>query len=361
MLYSIQYLRAVAAIFIILFHLSGHRDGAGAPVFSFSVGPAGVDIFFVISGFVMWVTTARSSPSPPEFARRRVVRIAPLYWLVTITMFVMPSISGTIAGATIPQVDHLIASLLFLPYPYPANTSQIFPVYVPGWTINYEMFFYALFAVALFIKQPAFRLLGLIAPLVALVIFGHATGATGIIGWYTEPMILEFAAGALIGAWFISERKPLSAPAALLLFVGGWLCLFLLAGSGPHGLSAGGSAALIIIGAISLERAGFVPCSVPLKFLGDASYAMYLTHLFSLGIFAVAWSRFGPGPTPFDNHAFAYVVLALIASIGFAALVHVWIEKPLSGLANRLTLRFSRQKLPSVQNSPHAEETRKTL
>src|SRR5262245_37349739 len=135
MLYSIQYLRAIAATMVAAYHASLELP-AGSALHGLLKGQAGVDIFFVISGFLMWQTTSRPvPPSPSEFMRKRLRRIVPLYWIVTLAMFVMPAISGTIAGSTVYDPMHLVASLLFIPYPYPADPSAYFPVYVPGWTI----------------------------------------------------------------------------------------------------------------------------------------------------------------------------------------------------------------------------------
>jgi exopolysaccharide production protein ExoZ len=77
-LYSIQYLRAVASLSVLAFHLTDRYGGS--PL----VGSSGVDIFFVISGFIMWVTTADRQVTPAEFAKRRIVRIVPNYWIATV-------------------------------------------------------------------------------------------------------------------------------------------------------------------------------------------------------------------------------------------------------------------------------------
>src|SRR5246127_1178159 len=86
---SIQYLRGIAAFAVVCFHAFQWTNVAGLTPTDFPTGAAGVDVFFVISGFVMWVTTDRDPPKPLEFLRRRAVRILPPYWLFTLLAAVL--------------------------------------------------------------------------------------------------------------------------------------------------------------------------------------------------------------------------------------------------------------------------------
>src|ERR1700683_54314 len=139
MILNVQYLRAIAALFVVYFHARitlRYSLGSDSPGSVF--GGVGVDIFFVISGFIMWQIGAAKLLPAAEFLKKRLTRIVPMYWIVTFCMFPMPAISGTIAEGNVIDFKQLIASLLFVPWP-----SQTFaPVYPPGWTLNYEMFFY---------------------------------------------------------------------------------------------------------------------------------------------------------------------------------------------------------------------------
>ena len=115
------------------------------------LGQAGVDVFFVISGFIMWMVTAEPV-GPAQFLWHRVVRIVPLYWIATLIM----------AAHRSSSVSDTVNSLLF--WPYRDANDELWPVLVQGWTLNFEMFFYLLFAAALIIPRR-FQLLSLTAVL----------------------------------------------------------------------------------------------------------------------------------------------------------------------------------------------------
>ena len=162
-LFGIQYLRAVAALAVVVFH-AAERSGL-----NFVVGAAGVDIFFVISGFVMWTLAATRPVSTWAFYRDRLLRIAPLYWIVTLVMAV-----GALAGL-FPRIrltaDHVIASLAFVPHRSPSN-GEIWPLLTQGWTLNLEMFFYLIFGLILFLPRER-RLAMLTTTFVGLVLAGR--------------------------------------------------------------------------------------------------------------------------------------------------------------------------------------------
>lgn len=333
MLYSIQYLRAIAASLVALFHLSIHLTSTYG-IAAFHKGGVGVDIFFVISGFLMWQTTAKTvSPTPAEFFNLRLTRIAPLYWLATLAMFIMPAISKSIAGGTTADPWHLAASLVFVAYPYPADPTVYFPVYVPGWTINYEMFFYVLFALCLFVQGTGTRLVAILGILLGFVLTGRILNPTGALHFYTSPILLEFAAGVLIGAFYASGRSvPFAVAAGAVL--AGLLGFYMAPAYTPHREIVWGiPAALILLGAVYLERLGFVGKIKALKVFGDASYAFYLTHIFSIAIVGILWNVLALWTPSFGGVAF--VIVAFGASSLVAIIVHLYVEKPLLAMARR--------------------------
>lgn len=271
---SIQYLRGIAAFGVLIFHAAERAGGA------FGVGAAGVDVFFVISGFIMWVVTCRRPPTPGQFLWKRVQRIVPLYWAVTL---VTAAVAVLIPGAfPVMQVtaETLVKSLLFVPHRDPQGL--IAPLIVPGWTLNYEMFFYLVFAVGL-LAPARLRPWLISAALVALVaVRPLLDGQNPLVATYTDPILLEFAAGIWLGkAW--SERRLPGAALGWSLFTLG-LALFAagaVAGvdiAGARVLLWGVPAFLLVAGAVSVERAGSVPSLPPLRILGDASYSLYLVH-----------------------------------------------------------------------------------
>lgn len=270
-LLSIQYLRAIAAIGVLIFH-AAERAGVG-----FGPGAAGVDIFFVISGFIMWVITGERATTPSAFLARRAARIIPLYWLVTLavagTAVVAPSAFPHLA----PTSDHVLKSLLF--YPHADPHGDIAPLIVPGWTLDYEMFFYLVFAACLLLAGRL-RALGLTIVLGLLVLSGYVIRpANPALATYSNPLLLEFLCGVWLGkAWVrgLRLRRDVGFAAIALGLTG----FAVVAASGidvePVRILVWGTpAVLIVAGAVSLEPVR--EWSVG-KFLGDASYSIYLVH-----------------------------------------------------------------------------------
>ena len=319
---SIQYLRGFAAFGVLVYH-AAERAGSG-----FGLGAAGVDVFFVISGFIMWMVTCRRPPSPQEFLIRRVQRIVPLYWGVTLLVaaiavaapFVFPNMRVT--------PEHLAKSLFFLPH-YDSQ-GLIAPLIVPGWTLNYEMFFYVVFALALLApaRWRPWVITGVLAALVAVRPLGDVTEA--VWATYTNPLLLEFVAGVWLGkAWF-EDRLP-GPRAGWAMIVAGLLGFAAAGFSGvdverARALIWGVPAFLLVSGAISVERHGAVPSMKPLRALGDASYSVYLVH--GLAISAVFRALQMAGVT---NPVLLFAA-SIIAGVAGGMLVYRLVEMPLMQL-----------------------------
>ena len=163
---SIQYLRAVAAISVALYHVLHHWLPHDPHV---GVLMGGVDIFFVISGFVMWGVTAGREGGSRSFFSNRLKRIVPLYWIVTTVMLAILLAKPALVNSRF-DVGHVVTSYLFIPRVHPVS-GTFYPLLIPGWTLNYEMMFYAIFALILFAPMR-FRLLAVVGALVGLVVLG---------------------------------------------------------------------------------------------------------------------------------------------------------------------------------------------
>ncbi|MEG8039988.1 acyltransferase [Sphingomonas sp. LR60] len=162
---NIQYLRAVAALMVVFHHARNPLAGGFNPLLGYTIGEAGVDIFFVISGFIMLTIGVKEQVG--TFISRRLVRIYPLYWIACfLTLFVLIA-----SKKENLFVGHVIKSFLLIPYYNPIHGGEIWPILVPGWTLSYELFFYGIFAIGLVAKKP------LIVPLFLLL----ATVAAGAI------------------------------------------------------------------------------------------------------------------------------------------------------------------------------------
>jgi exopolysaccharide production protein ExoZ len=257
MIFSVQYLRAVAALFVVYFHarlIERYAFGFHDPAAVF--GGAGVDIFFVISGFVMWQIGGAKLLPATNFLKRRLTRIVPMYWIVTLCMFPMPAISRAIAGGNVIDFKQLIASLLFVPWPSHVSPGKFTPVYLAGWTLNYEMFFYLIFAMALLLKDKLKIVASLVCFFSATAFLGWLFNIGGILGVYTGSITLEFVYGLLIG-WLLMSRRP---PPTLVAVAAAVLGMSLLvwfpneqALLFPRFLTWGLPSALILVGVVSLE------------------------------------------------------------------------------------------------------------
>jgi exopolysaccharide production protein ExoZ len=339
-LHGIQYLRAVAALAVVVFHAAERTGG------HFVIGAAGVDVFFVISGFIMWVISARRPTTPVRFLRDRLERIAPVYWIATAIM-----VAGALAGL-FPNLKltlgHVLGSLFFIPHHSPSS-GQIWPVLVQGWTLNYEIFFYVVFAACLLLPSR-FRLAGLTAVLVGLAGEGFIQGSGNpLLATYTNPIILEFLIGALIGKLWLDGRIPSPATGAVLIAAA--LLGFAVVGAthvgfGPQ--SFGPLAAALLIGVLALEKGGAVRRVRPMLYLGDASYSVYLFHTFAISVVAKLAALLSiPATTA--------MLLAVISGVTAGIAAYEMLEKPLIAAVKGLRTGPGRRK--PVQDNPPVPES----
>jgi len=275
-LYSIQYLRAFAAYFVVLFHISASLNSQTGGNVVFAVGAVGVDIFFVLSGFLMAMIVAENHEIDTRFLMRRFLRIAPLYYLVTLVLFTLAVLSPFLVQAGKASFGHLLASLLFVPFP--SASGSVTPILTLGWTLNYEMFFYFLIALTTFLFRD--RTLGLtVIFMVVLVIAGHFADLGPVWDFYTDPIILEFAAGILVYRYIFCDKRPRNSGIFAFLIAGGLLALAIDPQTFPGSerlIRWGMPATLIVTGGIFALNFRIEW----LKKLGDWSYSTYLVHIY---------------------------------------------------------------------------------
>jgi exopolysaccharide production protein ExoZ len=332
-LVSIQYLRGLACLFVVGWHAMGE---VGTATWKFCNG--GIEIFFLISGFVIWTITAAKPTAPGTFLARRFARVIPFYWAVTTVALLILLIAPQLVQTMRFSLPHVIASYLFLPWPSPAPGVDTRPLVIPGWTLNYEMFFYVLAALALCLPKR-WRGVGLVTALIALPLAGRWIGGTSIAAaFYTSPLLVEMGVGVFLA--IVTARRD--APP--------WLALSLLTG-GAGLLIAGGElwdgtntqrlvtlcipAAMILVGAVGLDRAGRMPTWRVPKAIGDASYAIYMIHPLMLSAMVQVWRRLGGAAAP----GWSFVMLSLVACSVVGLAVHLAVEKPMTeALQRRLKL-----------------------
>lgn len=342
MLVSLQYLRALAALLVVYFHatLQYASMGTGETLLP-QFGRAGVDLFFVLSGFVMVASTAGRDMSPGEFWHRRATRVLPLYWGVTLFAVMVAIVVPQAVRSIELTWDHVVASFLFVPWPNPAlpagDPDLLSPVVIPGWTLNYEMFFYALFGLTL-LARPAHRLWWLAAMIAGSILIGRTfDGDYAIAGFYGSTLLLEFLAGALIASAYGALRAPRGWLIAVFALIGLLCALDWWSPPVDRALLLGVPAALVVMGLAVVERNHGVAANRLGLFLGKASYSIYLTHGFTLAGLRVAVAA--SGVRLGEGAEILFVVAALVLSALVGGIVCVAFEMPVTRLAARLTSR----------------------
>ena len=281
----------------------------------------------------MIVTTTAKPLTPWQFFELRIVRVVPLYWVVTILM-IGCAVAAPSAFKTLHFSPIAIAkSLFFVPYHSLSFPDEVWPVLVPGWTLNYEMFFYAVFALTLALPLGV-RLTWLVSVLCTLVIVGRVLQPADPIAFvYTNPLLLEFGLGAIIGYLWVRKAIEIRLPISLgAVAVGLWM---LFKRGDLWGYSQMVGAALTVLGSLNVRIRALQ--SRLLLALGDASYSIYLTHLFTLGVLRVVWAHVIPQVSLFSAMAFMVVALGASSAVGW---VCSWlVEKPLTKVLRRCVSR----------------------
>ncbi len=339
---SLQALRGIAALAVVLFHLRGvELKYLGGPSVLDAVGryaDAGVDLFFVLSGFVMTTICAGRYTRPGEgwrFLIKRAWRVLPLYWLFTTVVlllmaFVPSMVNSSYAGQSV------LASYLLIPH------GQL-PLLTVGWTLVHEAYFYLVFAALVAAVPERFVPACLVA----------WAGLIGAAGWMppgavtpahylvTNPLTYEFIGGALLGLYWrripAQMALPLMASGAVLVVA----AAALLSAAGPPSISVltrvalfGTASVLLVAGAVTREAKGRFSVPAMLIRMGDYSYSLYLSHVFVISAIGRVWAAFAPAPGWLGHVVFVAISTAACCAVG--RLVNVWIERPLLRLPDRV-------------------------
>jgi peptidoglycan/LPS O-acetylase OafA/YrhL len=341
---GIQALRGIAACMVVATHATflWSQDFGGNNNSSFwENGSSGVDIFFVISGFVMAISIKNLTWS--KFIGRRLLRIAPLYWLITsltllklLAIAIHPSLAINATHLHVP-LDYILASFLFIPYRNSVGLIQ--PIVSAGWTLSFEMFFYCLFALALALKVHVVRFLTPTLIILALVGLLH-TGKWPSVTELASPLLLEFLAGVLL-AYAVGFGFRINAAVSSFLGIIGFsgvMTLHIPNFPGGRALAWGASAFLVVQAFVMLEdKLGtFIPRWI-LR-IGDASYSLYLGHML-VGLAAVRIIIMTGIPS--SSEALLAAILIVI-SVATSLPLHSYVEKPLTAWCSRAWSRDAR-------------------
>jgi exopolysaccharide production protein ExoZ len=315
--FVIQVLRAVAAIVVILHHADKQ---------TFSFGSIGVDVFFVVSGFVMIVSTVRLRTQDRAawlFLRKRIIRIVPLYWIFTMAQLVR----DRVVGLHHTKLD-LLCSLLFIPY---RNGRPLQLIYTPicgvGWSLNYEAFFYAAFALCLSLRKSPLWLLPVFAVL-SLIGLHRPEQSIGVLSLFNYRLVL-FASGMVVARLYM--KRLMLPPVVAFIVLGaaiGCIGIWNQDSYFVHMVVWAPSALLGTYALLTFEP--FVSRHMPafLQLLGDASYSIYLSHLVIAFAFLHAVFSVFPRLHVLVSNS-GYTCLRLVVACGIGILIHKKLEQPI--------------------------------
>jgi peptidoglycan/LPS O-acetylase OafA/YrhL len=355
---NLQILRFVAAALVLISHVQHEAlKGTFLDISNYHPWTAiyfagGVDIFFVISGFIMYAIASGDFGRPGaarQFLLRRIARIVPPYWLFTTAMIAAAYIFSDHVTHSALDPAHIAASYLFFPFDNPYG--RAYPVLMLGWTLNYEFYFYMVFGAALLFRKTLGLLLvfGLIGISAA---FGMALMVdTMPFKFWSDPIVYEFLLGILLA---MARERGWRLPQG-----GGWLLIavgvFAMWATMQAGIAAShwnfrvfwmGLPALAICAGVVLQRDNSAqpgPIKRWLVLLGDASYSIYLSHPFALNAVALAWRRTG------WHEPWSYVAVASVVALVAGVAVHLLIEKPMTRYFNRLLSGRHSAPLPAAR------------
>lgn len=341
--YNIQALRGIAALLVVFSHLLiiekkyGGSETILPEVFRFGV--SGVDLFFVISGFIMVTVTKNKFQSVKEssnFILHRITRIYPPYWfysfLVLIVFLVHPEWVNSAQGN---KVDILYSFLLF-----PSDTLPLLNV---GWTLIHEIYFYIVFTIFLLLLSEKYLIHALLLWGIAIALFNLYSEATEpLVLLVTSPLTYEFIAGCFLAIFYRHDKAKIS-NILLILIIGVTIILssyFFMRHFNYYHLTPESWSRALILGTPALIVTYCVLVAGKNKFIfsqwlikiGDASYSIYLTHVLTFSALGRLWSLF-PIDSFLDNLIILPVFVFLACVVGI--LSYRFIEKPVLKLSRK--------------------------
>lgn len=336
----ISFLRCIAAALVVLYHTDLHilRLSGGSHIHAFGFAAAGTDLLFVISGFVMVYITRSGGIGFGAFMLRRLTRIAPLYWLLTMLMLLAFLAAPSLFHSTAFDLSHFVASLAFVPYQHPVLGIPR-PFLFPGWAINHFMFFYALFALfALFLFLPSGRRVWVVSAILVSLAALWTTfyGANPLLDFYGAPIVVDFVVGMAVASAFLEHET--ASPLTIGVMLAGSAALFAVgvvqevSGGNERFLFWGISAGGLLYSLVAIERTWGWRNPGLVHQLGEASFATYLSNLFTLAVVSKGlqatglWAPLGLAGSQ---------VLLVASALAGGQLVHVLAERPLQSLAAR--------------------------
>ncbi len=334
MIVNLQVLRAIAALLVFFHHFIPVIGRVFPDIKKYEGGASGVDIFFVLSGFIMVVTTYNKDVDPFKFLMNRIVRVAPIYWMMTLLIVFIFMFGARPLGVMELQPSYVWKSLFFIPF---ERAGFWEPVLSVGWTLNYEMFFYFVFSILILIRNSQLRVAVLVFLLFSFVASGLMFPLGEYLKYYSSPVILDFAFGAAFGAFFCGLRNDSISvgPRGAWLLIAMGVVVIIGTSSGfslynnniLRPMTWGIAGMLLVSGCVFLERNGYVAKNGFLLSLGNASYSIYLVHnlMIQISMKAVAMTGLSGLASLLIT---AFLALALTIVFGLAS--YRFIEAPIN-------------------------------
>ena len=352
-LQSLQVLRFMAASLVLVGHVQHEVadlkiSGSGTfQEFTPVVWGAGVDIFFVISGFIIYLLTHKHFAErgyAGEFLKRRLIRVAPAYWVFTTLMLAAMTVFHSRISHNGVDPVHVLASYAFLPWP--RADGDLMPILSLGWTLNYEMLFYLLFASVLALPRNRAMMV-----LSGIFILGVAVNRwvpepLWALRFWTKPIVLEFLMGIGLAHLYLSGVR-VSTRVGATMFVVSLAVMVGVKAAGletlwPRPLWAGLPALLTCAGLVlATELGAGSRLYGALAHGGDISYSLYLSHGFTVNVVALFWQKLGL------HMPWIFVLVASLASLVVAELAYRFCEQPILAFLHSRT-----QFRPALVQSP---------
>ncbi|MDH0435520.1 acyltransferase [Aeromonas caviae] len=356
MLRSIHYLRGLAALFVVFYHT---RDSLAFPIgpipnlgdFLFAQAYLGVDLFFIISGFVIVLSTQKDK-SLLSFISKRFFRIYPLYAFCLISVLMLSQQEYSL--------NQILRSFLIIH----ANYSEAAPwfgysILFVAWTISYEILFYAIFCAAMSFSHKyriAISSMFIVATITIINFFCKGTASLdgyyalqndyGVLRFLSSPMQYEFIAGMVIAYIYIHKDKlgfirswyPALSSIGIMYFI---LFYFGYCNGFGHGLSNAGLAAFMLVFSLLLiDIFSDIRESKALTILGDVSYSLYMNQVVIFALYPIAFAT-----VAVNSVSVMIVKVSLIVTLSIVT--YYYIEKP-SIIAARKIISLISNKRNSV-------------
>jgi len=338
-IYNIQALRGIAVLLVVFYHIIAIETKYNSnyivmPDF-FKIGNIGVDIFFIISGFIMVTVTKNYFKDRNKFYKfiyLRFTRIYPLYWFYTILLLPILFIKPEWVNSSQNGNVNILSSILLFP-------TETLPLVMVGWSLIHEIYFYIIFGLFLLLidksKLIKYTFIWLLLIIISNILIDYNLPLIKLI---INPLTVEFIAGILLGIYFLKYNHKISFSKTLLFisFLSLLFISYLHESVEIQGWSRimiyGVPSFLIVLFSIEVEKQGFVFHKY-LILIGDASYSIYLSHLLTLNVVAKVFNIF-----LFENYIFELLMVTTMLTVALAwgLISYRYIETPIINFTKKV-------------------------